>query len=73
MTPMQIHARQFKEMLQITKALPAGNWSKPLEVLELEGFYMMFHKNNRNKFVTVGRKPIPTCSSWPLSFLKPSS
>jgi hypothetical protein len=56
MTSLQMHARQFKEMLQITKALPAGNWSKPSEALALEWFYMSFHKNNRNKFVTAGRK-----------------
>jgi hypothetical protein len=56
MTPPQMHARQFKEMLQIAKALPAGSWSKPLEALVLEWFYMLFHKNNRNKFVTAGRK-----------------
>ena len=56
MTPPQMHMRQFKEMLQITKALPAGNWSKPSEALVLEWFYMLFHKNNCNKFVTVSRK-----------------
>jgi hypothetical protein len=48
--------RQFKEMLQIAETLPASNWSKPLELLALEWFYVSFHKNDRNKFVTVGRK-----------------
>jgi hypothetical protein len=56
MTPPQMHARQFKEMLQIAEALPAGNWLKPSEVLELEWFYILFHKNNGNKFVIAGRK-----------------
>ncbi len=56
MTPLRMHARQFKEMLRIAKALPAGNWPKPLEALVLEWFYMSFHKNDRNKFVTSGRK-----------------
>jgi hypothetical protein len=43
-------------MLRITKALPAGNWSKPLEALALEWFYMWFHKNNHNNFSTAERK-----------------
>ncbi len=51
-----MHVRQFKEMLRITKALPAGNWLKPLEALALKWFYMSFHTNNHNKFVTMGRK-----------------
>jgi hypothetical protein len=56
MTPLQMHARQFKEMLQIAKALSAGNWPKPLEALALEWFFMSFHKNNRNKFVMLAIK-----------------
>jgi hypothetical protein len=56
MTPPKMHARQFKEMLRIAKALPAGNWPKPLEALALEWIYMLFHKNGCNKFVMVGRK-----------------
>jgi hypothetical protein len=55
MTPPQMHVRQFKEMLCITDALPAGNWSKPSEAQALKWFYMSFHKNNHNKFVTAGR------------------
>ena len=43
-------------MLQIAEAIPAGNWPKPSEVLALEWFYMWFHKNDHNKFVTLGRK-----------------
>jgi hypothetical protein len=56
MTPPRMHARQFKEMLRIAKALPAGNWPKPSEAPALEWFYMSFHKNDRNKFVALGRK-----------------
>ncbi len=56
MTPLRMHARQFKEMLQIAKALPASNWPKPSEALALEWFYMSLHKNNRNKFIKLGRK-----------------
>jgi hypothetical protein len=56
MTPPRMHARQFKEILWIAKALPAGNWPKPLEVLVLKWFYILFHKNNCSKFVTSGRK-----------------
>jgi hypothetical protein len=56
MTPPLMHTRRFKEMLGIAKALPASNWPKPSEALALEWFYMSFHKYNRNKFVTSGRK-----------------
>ncbi len=51
-----MHARQFKEMLQIAKALPVGNWSQPSEALALKWFYMSFHKNGLSKFITAGRK-----------------
>jgi hypothetical protein len=40
----------------MAEALPASNWSKPLQALALEWFYMSFHKNNCNKFATAGRK-----------------
>ncbi len=56
MTPLRMHTRQFKEMLCIAEALPAGNWSKPSEALALKWFYMLFHKNNCNKFITAGKK-----------------
>jgi hypothetical protein len=56
MTPPCTHAWQFKEMFWTTKALLAGNWPKPLEVLALQWFYMSFHKNNSNKFVTADKK-----------------
>ena len=51
-----MHVQQFKEMLRTAKALPASNWPKPSEVLALEWFCMSFHINDRNKFVTVGKK-----------------
>jgi hypothetical protein len=51
-----MRARQLKEIFQIAKALPAGNWPKPSEALALKWFYISFHKNNRNKFITLGRK-----------------
>ncbi len=68
-----MHIRKFKEMLQITKALPAGNWPKPSEALALEWFYMLFHTNNRNKFVMFGRKLDTKTFRLVTEFLKPSS
>jgi hypothetical protein len=73
MTPLRMHTRQFKEMLRITKALPAGNWSKPSGAPALKWFYMSFHKNNCNKFVTAGRKLDPKTFKLVTEFLKPSS
>jgi hypothetical protein len=57
MTPPCTYKQQFKEMLQAAKALPVGNLTKPSEALALEWFYMPFHKNDHNKFVTAGKKP----------------
>jgi hypothetical protein len=48
--------RQFKKMLLTAKALLAGNWPRPLEAQVLEWFYMSFHKNNQNKFISAGKK-----------------
>jgi hypothetical protein len=73
MTPLQMHARQFKEMLWIAKALPAGNWSKPLEALAPKWFYMSFHKNDHNKFITAGKKLDTETFESVTKFLKPSS
>jgi hypothetical protein len=42
--------------MQTAKALPAGNWPKPSDALALERFYLSFHKNDCNKFVTAGKK-----------------
>jgi hypothetical protein len=56
MTPPCMHTQQFKEMVRTAKALPAGNWPTSLEALALEWFYMSFHKNNHDKFVTEGKK-----------------
>jgi hypothetical protein len=55
MTPPCMHVQQFKEMLRTAKALPVSNWPKPLELLALKWFYMLFHKYDRNKFITVGK------------------
>ncbi len=43
-------------MLHTVKALPAGNMPKPSDVLALQWYYMLFHKNDHNKFVTAGKK-----------------
>jgi hypothetical protein len=56
MTPPRTHTRCFEKMLHTPDALPAGKMPKPLDVLALQWYYMTFHKNNRNKFVTVGKK-----------------
>jgi hypothetical protein len=55
MTPPCTHMRCFKEMLHTAKALPAGDIPKPLDVLALQWYYMLLHKNNRNKFIA-GKK-----------------
>jgi hypothetical protein len=43
-------------MLRTAKALPASNMLKLLDVIALQWFYVSFHKNNNNKFVTTNKK-----------------
>jgi hypothetical protein len=46
-------------MLRTAEALSPDNMPKPLDALVLQWFYMSFHKNNCNKFVTAGKKLKP--------------
>jgi hypothetical protein len=43
-------------MLRTAKALLAGNMPKPLDALVLQWYYILFHKNDRKKFVTASKK-----------------
>jgi hypothetical protein len=49
------HLRQFKEMIWTAEALPAGDMHPPNQVLQLEWFYMSFHKEDRAKCIESGR------------------
>ena len=55
LTSPHVHSCHFKEMLCITKLLPVGNISKPLDKLTLQCYYMLYHKSNRDKFVLSGK------------------
>ncbi len=44
------------ELIILFKRIWCGNWPKPLEALALKWFYMLFHKNDCNKFITAGKK-----------------
>jgi hypothetical protein len=48
------HLGRFKEMIWTVEALPAGDMHPPHQVLQLEWFYMSFHKENRVKYVKSG-------------------
>jgi hypothetical protein len=56
MTPPCMHTHCFKKMLRTTKALTASNMPKPSDALLLQWYWMSFYKNDRNKFVTAGKK-----------------
>ncbi len=45
------HLWRFKEMIRMAEALPAGDMHPPNKVLQLEWFYMPFHKEDRAKYV----------------------
>jgi hypothetical protein len=49
-TPLE-NLQRFKEMIRTTKALPAGDMHPPNQALQLEWYYMSFHKEDRAKYV----------------------
>jgi hypothetical protein len=49
------HLWQFEEMICMAEALPAGDMHPPNKVLQLEWFYVSFHKEDRAKYVKSGR------------------
>jgi hypothetical protein len=56
-TPVE-HLQRFEEMIQTAEALPAGDMHPPNQALQLEWFYMSFHKEDRAKYVESGRRRI---------------
>ncbi len=42
-------------MIRMAEALPAGDMHPPNKALQLEWFYMSFHKEDRAKFVKSGQ------------------
>jgi hypothetical protein len=56
-TPME-HLRRFKEMIRMAEALPAGDMHPPNQALQLEWFYISFHKEDRSKYVESGQRLI---------------
>ncbi len=48
------HLWQFEEMIWMAVALPAGDMHPPNQALQLEWFYMSFHKEDRAKYVESG-------------------
>jgi hypothetical protein len=50
------HLQQFEERIQMAEILlPAGDMHPPNKALQLEWFYMYFHKEDRAKYVESGR------------------
>jgi hypothetical protein len=52
-TPAE-HLRQFEEMTRTAEALPAGDMHLLNQALQLEWYYMSFHKEDRAKYVEGG-------------------
>ncbi len=50
------HLWWFEEMIQTAAALPAGYMHPPNQALQLEWFYMSFHKEDRGKYAESGRR-----------------
>jgi hypothetical protein len=53
-TPME-YLQRFEEMIRTAEALPAGDMHPPNQALQLEWFYMSFHKEDRAKYIESGR------------------
>ena len=54
MTLPMNHLHRFQEMLRIAELMPAGDIPTPNEALQVEWFYMTFHKNDRSEYVQSG-------------------
>jgi hypothetical protein len=52
-TPVE-RLRRFEETIRTAEALPAGDMHPPNQALQLEWFYMSFHKEDRAKYVEGG-------------------
>ncbi len=50
------HLHQFKEMLRIAQMLPEGDIPTPNAALQVEWFYMTFHRRDRAEYLRSGRK-----------------
>ena len=50
------HLHRFKEMLRITQMLPEGDIPTPNAALQVEWFYMTFHRSDRAEYLRSGRK-----------------
>ena len=55
MTSPMDHLHQFQEMLRFAELLPAGDIPPPNAALQVEWFYMTFHKSDRSEYVRSGR------------------
>jgi hypothetical protein len=50
------HLQRFEDMIRMAEALPAGDMHPPNQALQLEWFYMSFHKEDGAKYVESGRR-----------------
>jgi hypothetical protein len=50
------HLHQWEELLRVAELLPAGDIITPSVKLQVEWFYMTFHKSDRVEYVRSGRK-----------------
>ncbi len=50
------HLHRFKEMLRIAQMLPEGDIPTSNTALQVEWFYMIFHRSNHTEYLRSGRK-----------------
>jgi hypothetical protein len=50
------HLHQWEEMMRVASLLPEGNIPMPNKQLQVEWFYMTFHKSDHAEYVQSGRK-----------------
>jgi Zn-finger protein len=50
------HLHRWEEMFRVAELLPAGDIETPSASLQVEWFYMTFHKTDRAEYVRSGRK-----------------
>jgi hypothetical protein len=50
------HLHRWEELLRVAELLPVGHINTPSAKLQVEWFYMTFHKTDRVEYVRSGRK-----------------
>jgi hypothetical protein len=64
------HLHRFKEMIRISQMLPEGDTPNPNAALQVEWFYMSFHRSDCAEYLRSGRKLCDEMLATPTEYFK---